>query len=425
MRKKQWNNWGLKLISLLIAFLMWFLVINIEDPVDEKSFANVKVSLINTELITDKNMVYEIIDGTGVIRNVKVSAPKKTLDELRESDIVAEVDFANITVNNTVEINFFSNRYNEKIKSISGSIEMVKFNIEEKRDKRQLLVVETEGEPAEGYLVGNINMDQNMVLATGPKSLVSTIDKAVVKVDVTDSTSDISTYAEVVLYDAEGNIVPTDNLSINTTSVRVSVQILATKEVPLEYSVMGTPAQGYMFTGEIESNPATVRIAGSSSVIGGINSIVIPGEAINITGQNTDMTTIINLKDYLPENVLLVGSFNGKVSVTAHIEKQEKRELTVKADHILVTGMPNGFKAEMDSDITEYTVNVMGLSEEIRALNQETIYGYLRIADLMEKYNLEEMKPGVYQVVVEFTFADRIIQENELHVNLKIVSSEE
>lgn len=268
-------------------------------------------------------------------------------------------------------------------------------------------------------------MDQNMVLATGPKSLVSTIDKAVVKVDVTDSTSDISTYAEVVLYDAEGNIVPTDNLSINTTSVRVSVQILATKEVPLEYSVMGTPAQGYMFTGEIESNPATVRIAGSSSVIGGINSIVIPGEAINITGQNTDMTTIINLKDYLPENVLLVGSFNGKVSVTAHIEKQEKRELTVKADHILVTGMPNGFKAEMDSDITEYTVNVMGLSEEIRALNQETIYGYLRIADLMEKYNLEEMKPGVYQVVVEFTFADRIIQENELHVNLKIVSSEE
>ena len=53
------DNWGLKLISLTIAFALWVLVISIDDPVDDKTFNNIKLRLVNTQLITDDNMVYE------------------------------------------------------------------------------------------------------------------------------------------------------------------------------------------------------------------------------------------------------------------------------------------------------------------------------------------------------------------------------
>ena len=42
MKKRLTNNLLLKILSLLIAFTLWFVVINIDDPVDEKSFSNIK-----------------------------------------------------------------------------------------------------------------------------------------------------------------------------------------------------------------------------------------------------------------------------------------------------------------------------------------------------------------------------------------------
>ena len=38
MRKKLFTNWGIKLISLLIAFGLWFAVVYIDDPVEEVTF---------------------------------------------------------------------------------------------------------------------------------------------------------------------------------------------------------------------------------------------------------------------------------------------------------------------------------------------------------------------------------------------------
>ena len=35
------SNWGLKLISLLIAFGLWFTVVYIKDPLEEETFVNI------------------------------------------------------------------------------------------------------------------------------------------------------------------------------------------------------------------------------------------------------------------------------------------------------------------------------------------------------------------------------------------------
>ena len=115
------SNWALKLFSLIAAVLLWLLVMNIEDPEDQRSYYNIPVRLTNTEVLTEEGMVYEVLDRTDTVRTVTIIAPKTVRDELSASDIVAEADFSKLTVTNTVEIEFYSLRYNDKIISIGAN----------------------------------------------------------------------------------------------------------------------------------------------------------------------------------------------------------------------------------------------------------------------------------------------------------------
>ena len=49
MRKKLVRNLGLKLASLFLAFVLWFLVVQINDPLDSVTFNNVEIGLKATQ----------------------------------------------------------------------------------------------------------------------------------------------------------------------------------------------------------------------------------------------------------------------------------------------------------------------------------------------------------------------------------------
>ena len=51
MKKLLTKNPGLKAFSLLLAIVLWFLIVQIEDPVETRSFSNIPVKLTNTELL--------------------------------------------------------------------------------------------------------------------------------------------------------------------------------------------------------------------------------------------------------------------------------------------------------------------------------------------------------------------------------------
>lgn len=424
MKKKLRNNILLKILSLLIAFTLWLVVINIDDPVDEKSFSNIRVNFINTNVLTDENRVYEVLDGTGVVRTVRVEAPRKLLESLNESDIVAEADFSKVTVNETIEIRFYSTRSNDEIRSITGSIDMVKLNIEDKKTKRLGLTAETVGTPEEGYILGNTTLDQNRIEVSGPESVVSRVVSAVLRVDVSESNSDISTYADVILYDAEGKEVDTSALEMNTTSVRVRVQILETREVPVVYSVTGEPAKGYAATGVVDCEQRTVLIAGAPAVVQGINRIELPEDTLDITGRDRNLTVTVDVKDYLPENVYVAGEQDGKVTLTVYIEEIKERELRIAASRIHLAGTLEGYQVELDGNPIEYRVTVRGLEENLNRIDMAALNGYILVQDVVEDVE-GEIVPGVYPATVNIDFGEKVTLKEPMRVNVNIQKIEE
>lgn len=427
--KKLLNNWFLKLLSLVAAFLLWLVVMNIDDPEEQWTVYNIPVKLVNTDVVTEEEMVYEVLEKTDVVRSVTITAPKSVKDELSSSDIIAEADFSNLTVTNTVEIRFYSLRYNDKITSISGSNEILKLNIEEKKMKRLVLEVQTTGEVADGYIINSVTPDQNRIEVTGPASIVSQIAEAKVQVDVTDSTSDISTNVDIKLYNAEGVEIATDKLNMNVTSALVQVNILATKTVPIYYSVMGTPADGYLFTGEIEGVPQEVTIAGTTAAIQGVNRIIVPEDELNITGQTENLLQSISIEEYLPEGTILAdNTFNGKVLVTVYIEEEYEKTLNISANHMRIEDVPEGYEVSLSGETILYSLRVKGLRENVEAVDVNTLYGTISVAALMEEYGWETPVPGIYEVqpVMELAQDVTIIEPLKAYIEItEIVESEE
>ena len=232
---KDWftKNWGLKLGSLIFACVLWVIVTNINDPVIQYKVSNVPVRFIHTDVISSQGKVFDVLDGTDVIDQVTITAARSIIDSLSEQNIMAVADFNDLTMQETISIKLSTNKYNDKLESIKGNIDEVRLKIENKKTLSLALKATTTGEVSEGYLLGDITTDRNLVKISGPESVVSQIAKAGVDVTVSDFTNNISTDADIKLYDADGEEIDRSLVSMNISSVKVNVEILETKRVPV------------------------------------------------------------------------------------------------------------------------------------------------------------------------------------------------
>lgn len=422
MKKLLTRNLGLKLASLLLAFVLWFLVAQIYDPKDTVTFNNIQVRLINTELLDEEGKVYEVLDNSNLVR-VTVTGPQSIVkSELRRSDIVAEADMSKLTDINTIAITYYCENISNDSVEIKGNHDSVRLNVEDKTSKWIKLESNTIGDVASGYMIGNVTLDQTNIEVTGPKSAISQVDHAGVDINVTDSTTSLSANVDIKLYDADDNELVLESVKKNVDSAYMTVEVLATKEVPVEIEYMGVPEDGYMATGEVESSVPTVRIAGTVSTLVGISAITVPEDRMNITGQSDNLVDIINLKEYLPANVRLADkSFDGKITATVYIEPIVSKDLTVAAENISVTGVPDGMEAEITSTAEEYNITVSGLSKDVSILHDSSVTGILNLTQWMEDNGVEELTPGTYTIPVTFNLAEDItvVPDINIHIRLK------
>ena len=422
MKKLLTRNLGLKLASLLLAFVLWFLVAQIYDPKDTVTFNNIQVRLINTELLDEEGKVYEVLDNSNLVR-VTVTGPQSIVkSELRRSDIVAEADMSKLTDINTIAITYYCENISNDSVEIKGNHDSVRLNVEDKTSKWIKLESNTIGDVASGYMIGNVTLDQTNIEVTGPKSAISQVDHAGVDINVTDSTTSLSANVDIKLYDADDNELVLESVKKNVDSAYMTVEVLATKEVPVEIEYMGVPEDGYMATGEVESSVPTVRIAGNVSTLVGISAITVPEDRMNITGQSDNLVDIINLKEYLPANVRLADkSFDGKITATVYIEPIVSKDLTVAAENISVTGVPDGMEAEITSTAEEYNITVSGLSRDVSILHDSSVTGILNLTQWMEDNGVEELTPGNYTIPITFNLAEDItvVPDINIHIRLK------
>lgn len=409
--KAKWSrrltrNLGLKIISFLTAIALWLLVVNIDDPVVRWTYLDIPVTIKNADVITNQGMIYEVLDNTDVIPRVTVYAPRSVGENINKSDIVATADMNSLNSLNTLQVEFSVPRVGNKISDIRGSADNVRISIENKKNIQKVLKTNVTGDAPNGYVVGNVTTDQNLVRVSGAESVVNRVSSAVINIDMStlfEFTSDITTSVPVRLYDEEGNEVEGGTLTKNPDSVMITIEILSTKDVPLRFEIEGEPAEGYGLTGVVTSDVQTVRIAGRRSVLNNVNEIVIPPEAINISDISEDLTMQIDIHKYLPENVQMADkSANVPVNVTIGVEKEVTTEYNLQAKDVKVINIPAGLECQLEGLDETYTVSITGIRSAMSAVSERTLTATLDVTAWAQQQGLKELLPGRYLVTLQY-----------------------
>lgn len=416
------DNFGLKLLALILSCGLWFVVNSITDPIREKSFNNIPVEIINEDLVTSEGKVYEVLDGTNVV-NVTIIGKSSVTDPITREDIKAIADMSELTFMNTVGIQVSSLRSNSALEFRTNN-DTMKLSIEEMNRMEKPINASTSGEPAEGYVVGSISVSPNVVRLSGPESLISQVDHVDAVANIDGYSSDINTSVDLKLYDADNKEVRSSSIKTNISTVNVAVTILATKEVPISFAVSDEPADGYVVSSDVLSVPDKILIAGRKSALDSVTKISVADPALSVDGRTENMTSIINIKKYLPTGVQFAdSSFNGNVSVTVGIEPLVTKELRIPARNFAVGNRPEGFDITLRevADRDHYNVKISGTRAAVEAVEAEAVIGVVDMDILLEKLGLEKWTPGSYSGEITFNFPDNVtpVENYTMTVGLK------
>ena len=392
MKERILNNWGLKLASVAFAVVLWVVNWNINDPRTSNKITNVPVTFINTEAITDNNQVYEVLDGTDVIRSISVSGANSVVSDLDDADIHAEADFSKMKLDGTVEIKIYSDKHNDAITFKSSSNEL-KLLVEDRVERYFSLEAELTGTPKDGYMVGSSKLDWNRIMVSGGESKVSNIDKAKAIVDISDTSGDVFSYANIVLYDKEGKEVSEDNISLSMKTVGTTIEILKVKTVPIKYISEGIPAEGYVKTDKATSEANEITICGKENVIANVAEIVVEGEELYFEEAENDVVLTIDLDDYLPEGTARVDkSSKGRVNVTIHVSPIIEKEYTIPMGQIQIENVPEGYSVVHVYPSTEMSVTIRGGEHILKELDASAVIGSFDVSAWMEANNIQNLK---------------------------------
>ena len=141
------KNLGLKIVSVLAAFVLWLVVVNVDDPVISKTYTGIPVEILNEDVLTDQGKCYEVIDDTSTV-NVVVTANRSVIDGMSKDYIKATADLKAITAADTVPVEVRSTRYSDRIDSVSTRNAFIKLNVENLIRKEVTVTTGYEGEPA-------------------------------------------------------------------------------------------------------------------------------------------------------------------------------------------------------------------------------------------------------------------------------------
>ena len=214
------SNLGLKLLSLVVAAVLWFVVVNVENPETRKNFT-VNVTFTNEASLAEQNLYYKV-NGTGTVK-VTLSGKRSIIEKLSTSDISAVADLSR-REEGKVPVDISLNRYSGQVTPSSKQL-YIAIEVGDMATNRFNVTGQTTGTPSSGHVLNSVSVSPNVITVEGPGEIVSTIDLVTATCNIDGASDDITEAVVPKFYDENGKQVDTSELTINVTTVEVTADI--------------------------------------------------------------------------------------------------------------------------------------------------------------------------------------------------------
>lgn len=373
-KKKVLNNSGLKVLSFVLAVLLWLVVANIENPVTTKQFKDVDVTIINESALNSINKVYEVKSGEKATFTVK--GRRSVLNNLQAKDFKVVADLSHMSEVYAVPVEIAPKNENLDIEIYKNMNTMV-VALEDELEGSFAVKVDTTGDVASGYALGEKEAKPNIIQVTGPKSLIQKIDSVRVTVDVSHAREDITDTGELQYYNKDGELLDKARIVAETDNVEVSVQILKTKDIPVTVNTKGDVAKGYSIE-DMNYEPQEVTIAGTDDVLSQVSEIVI--NDVDISGLTKDKEYSFKVADYLPKDVVLTDP-EQKIMVTVKVGQITERTITLEHSQIDIAGGISKYRYTIDKKM-QVKVILTGFKDVIENITSNDLKPMIDVSAL-------------------------------------------
>ncbi len=415
MKKRLLNNIGIKILSVIAAIVIWILVVNVDDYMVTKKISGIPVTIINEDVVTGLDKVYEL-EGDGSV-TIIVKGPRSIVESLKAQDFKATADLSKLSLTNAVEIMVSAERANISNQiSISCPDNMLSVTLENRLEEQFPVSVLVEGEPAEGYAVVGKSSAPNMITVSGAESVVKRIKSVQVTVNVGNAKDDVSFVAKPVYLNSDGERVKSNKISANVDAVDAVVEIVKTKQIPVSVSTTGEVMSSYGVS-SVEYQPTTIEVAGREENLDKIDKLDIRNVNISGLSENTEIT--INVADYLPTGVQTLEGME-QIMIRVILEPVTVGDFLLHAWAIDFIGKEEEYQYQITDISTEQektaAIHIKGIVSRVKEL---------QLKDLQPAVDVTELGVGEYDLDISYVIPEEMTGTCTAKVHVVITKKEE
>lgn len=419
------NNLYWKALSVLMAVALWFVVMNINNPTEIKTFT-LNIAVLNEHKLEENNLAILNIDDLKNQRaDIKIKGTRTTLDEIskryNKENIKLELDLEQVLsykigdeplgVTATLKPSIPNIPYpNNNFEIVSFYPITTTIYVDKVITIPKKIHPKTIGETKQGYIASEPDLSSEYIQVTGAKSIVDKIQVIYAEVDITDQTSTIKENIVPVAYDENGNKIEDIKFNIENVEVKVPISIEGIVNI-VEPKLTGNLLEGYVVD-SIKYNPKTIEVIGDKTNLKKLTKITLP--EIDITGlteptQYTYDTSKI-LKQY---NLKAKDNKDTQVEIYIGIKQATTKTINVPTSNISILG----YNDKLFIDIPDqFILNITGEDNLINNINTDLIH-----------YNIDVtgLDVGEHSVKVNVDLPNGIRLASEPHMDIKISEKED
>ncbi len=366
--------------SIFLSFILWLIIVNNENPVIPRTFTDMSVNVNLENTFALENGMSIVGDISNQKFTVVVRGATYEVSSLKSEDITLFASAASVDAPGEYNLDVVANKVNTmsgfEILSVSPSTVKITFDY---IDTKEFTIKPlAEGVTAEKGLIAENGIvsgtEKDTITISGPRTVMNKIDTVVAFTKVDKTLSVTETFdADIKLYDAEGKEISTENLTLSTQKVKVTVPISKTKTVPITVDFSNLPDNFQKNSMSYSLNFSEVTIIGKPETVEKTNNVTL--SAIDIRSVTPNANSF-DVSAKLPEGVRLVDNiefFTVKLNISNYDQK------TINVGDIRYIGLGKGLKADTALEIKN--VKICGPKSVISKLNQGSVYAEIDLTN--------------------------------------------
>ena len=341
------------IISIIIAFALWFYVIQGENPVLQRTFSDINVQMLNKDVLESNG--YRLLTPDDQKVSVTIEGKRSILVMMEKSSIFASVDVSQCTEGEQyLDVRAYRPSGGE-IADVNPS--HLKIMVDKLVSEEFEVEIMFNGNISPEYEAVCTDQSTDTVTVTGARSEVNRIERVSAEINADDLTEESKDFVTLIAaYDKDNKII--NDVSLSENEVEVQAQLYNVKNVELNVKTTGTLPENLYVEGI--NVPDFITVIGLYDDIADISSI----DTLPVDMSEIKETTTLLLEPVLPKGVELSGRMK-EIRATIRVGEKASKVISYPTSDIIVENLYEAFNLTFENNRTDITINgtVKNISE--------------------------------------------------------------